>query len=104
MHIPLMAAKSDITTYKLCESSSHYVCIFLIYTGRDTKLAIWSVTTETNDTKAIVVKMSEHFPGHRNTMWKGNFCNSLEMPQFMKSKMQTVLEFQVLTGKVFLSQ
>jgi hypothetical protein len=97
MHIPLMAAKFDITTYKLCEYSSHYVWFFLIYTERGTELAIWSVTTETN-------KTVKHFPGHRNTMWMVNFCNSLEMPQFRKSKRQTVLELQVLIGKVFLSR
>jgi hypothetical protein len=104
MHIPLMAAKFDVTTYKLCESSSRYIWFFLIYTGRGTERAIRSVTTKTNRTEAIAVKLSEHFLGHGNTMWMGNFYNSLEMSQFTKSKRQTVLELQVLTGKVLSTQ
>jgi hypothetical protein len=85
-YISLKAAKSGIKTYELCKSSSGYVWSFLVYIGKGMKLANQFVSSETNKTAAIVVKLTENLLGRGHTVWMDNFYNSPELARFLKSK------------------
>jgi hypothetical protein len=56
---PLNASKFGIKTYKLCDSTTGYLCSFLVYTGTDTELDSPMITSYTNKTSAIVLKLVE---------------------------------------------
>ncbi|GFG28756.1 hypothetical protein Cfor_09299, partial [Coptotermes formosanus] len=59
--IPLRASKFGIKSYVLCESSSGYLCSFIIYTGKDTVFQTAFVSDDTNKTAAIVLSLVQPF-------------------------------------------
>jgi hypothetical protein len=60
-YIPLRASKFGIKSYELCESSSRYLCSFIIYTGKDTVFRTAFVSDDANKAAAIVLSLVEPF-------------------------------------------
>jgi len=58
-YIPLKSSKFGIKSYELCESSSGYLCSFIIYTGKDTVFQTAFISGDTNKTAAIVLALVE---------------------------------------------
>jgi hypothetical protein len=68
-YLPLKASKFGIKTYKLCDSTTGYLCSFLEYMGTDTELDCPMITSYTNKTSAIVLKLVEPLLKQGQTGW-----------------------------------
>jgi len=99
-YIPLKSSKFGIKSYELCESSSGYLCSFVIYTGKDTVFQTAFVSGDTNKTATIVLSLVEPLLKKGRTLWMDSFYNSPALAQRLKS-LKTVLEPCVLVGKTF---
>jgi hypothetical protein len=67
-HIPLRAAKFEIKSYKLCDSSTRYASLFIIYIGHGMELINQFMNSDMNKTAVPHIKLVGPLLGYSHSL------------------------------------
>jgi hypothetical protein len=84
-YLCLKASKFGIRRYVLCDTTTGYLWLCLVYASKDTKLDSTLSIADTNKTAATVLKLGEPLLNLGQTLWMDNCCTSPCLAKTLKT-------------------